>query len=675
MNKWIIMSMALFLALTACKPKQEEEPESTTSEVTSGDFNWNPDNFDDKRILRYQIPGFDSLSLNQKKLVYYLTQAGLAGRDIMYDQNYRHNLAIRHALEKVISNFNGDRNSADWAAVEDYAKNVWFSSGIHHHYSNDKFVPGFSREYFEGLMQESGATLDDESLRAIFDPAFDAVKIDQREGVDVVKSSAVNFYAPDITQAEVEAFYKQKKQNMADPDKVEIGLNSRIVRGEGGKLEEQVIKADGLYGPAVRQMIGWLEKAVEVAENQPQADALRALIKYYQTGDLADWSAFNIAWVKATDGDIDYITGFVEVYQDPLGLKGSFETIVQIKDFEASARMEKVAAQAQWFEDHAPLMEQHKKKQVMGIAYRVVNVAGESGDASPATPIGVNLPNADWIRKEYGSKSVSLGNILHAYSSAEGPGMTSEFANDEEELELGKKYGDLAGDLHTALHEVLGHASGQLEPGVNPSEALKQYFSPLEEGRADLFALYYMMDPKMEELGLLPSPDAAKAEYDSYMRNGLMLQLRRIKPGKSIEEAHMRNRAMIARWVLDKGGPEVVTMAKRDGKTYVDIKDYNKMRDLFGQLLREVQRIKSQGDFEAAKNLFETYGVKVDPALHAEVLERASKLNIPPYSGFINPKLTPVMGEGGQITDIKVEYPEDFIQQMLEYGRDYNFLQ
>lgn len=662
--------MALLLALTACKPKAQEP----VTETDNGAFNWNPESFADKRILRYQIPGFDQLTLNQKKLVYYLTQAGLCGRDISYDQNYRHNLAIRRALEKIIRDYQGDRNSTEWKGLEEYAKNVWFSSGIHHHYSNDKFVPGFSKEYLEGLMVESGVTLNDEALRAIFDPSFDAIKVDQREGVDIVKSSAVNFYGPDITQAEVEAYYAGVKKGLKDPDRVEIGLNSRIVRGPDGKLVEQTYKADGLFGPAIREMIGWLEKAAGVAENEAQAAALRLLIKYYQTGNLEDWSAFNVAWVKATEGDIDFITGFVEVYQDPLGLKGSFETIVQIKDFEASARMEKVSAAAQWFEDNAPLMEEHKKKAVTGIAYRVVSVAGESGDASPATPIGVNLPNADWIRKDYGSKSVSLGNILHAYASAEGPGLTSEFANDPQEVELAEKYGSLAGDLHTALHEVLGHASGQLEAGVNPSQALKQYYSPLEEGRADLFALYYIMDQKLVDLGLIESLDVAKAEYDSYLRNGLMTQLRRIQPGKNIEEAHMRNRAMVARWVLEKGSPNVVEMLKRDGKTYIEIKDYPQLRQLFGQLLREVQRIKSQGDFEAGKKLIEDYAVKVDPVLHTEVLERSSKLNIPPYSGFINPKLTPVLSEDGEIVDIRVEYPDNFIQQMLEYAEQYSFL-
>lgn len=668
------MLLALFLA--ACQPTTTEETtqKEEDSSIPADDFVWNPENVADKKILRYQIPGFDQLRLDQKKLVYYLTEAGNAGRDIMYDMNYRHNLAIRHAIDHIAKNYEGDKSSDEWKAFMEYAKNVWFSSGIHHHYSNDKFKPGFSQAYFTDLITSTDASLNDEALQAMFDPEIDATKIDQGEGKDIVKASAVNFYDPDISQAEVEAFYAQKKKELGD--KVSIGLNSKVVRNEQGELEEKVWKADGLYGPAIQEIIKWLEKAVEVAENEAQRKALQLLIAYYKTGDLETWDEYNVAWVQATEGDIDYINSFIEVYQDPMGLKGSYESIVQIKDFEASARMEKVAANAQWFEGNAPFMEEHKKKNVTGISYKVVTVAGEAGDASPSTPIGVNLPNANWIRKEYGSKSVSLGNIVEAYSKADGPGLLMEFANDKAEIERAREYGGLASKLHTALHEVVGHASGQLEEGVaTPGETLKQYASPLEEARADLVALYYIMDPKLIELGLFETLEVGKAEYDAYLKNGLMLQLRRIEPGKTIQQAHMRNRSMVSHWVFEKGqAAGAITMEKREGKTYLDIKDYDKIRELFGQLLREVQRIKSQGDYEAGKALIESYGVQVDADIHNEVLARSEKLNIPPYGGFINPKLVPITDDKGEITDIKVEYPDDFMAQMLEYAEQYSFL-
>lgn len=672
------LSLWLFMALffVACQPSTTTEDTATEEESVStlDDFDWNPENVADKKILRYQIPGFEKLSLDQKKLVYFLTEAGNAGRDIMYDMNYRHNLSVRHAIDHIVKNYNGDKNGEDWKAFMEYAKNVWFSSGIHHHYSNDKFKPGFSQAYFSELVNATSAEINDEALQAMFDPEIDATKIDQGEGKDIVKASAVNFYDPDISQAEVEAFYAQKKKELGD--KVSIGLNSKVVRNDQGELEEQVWHAEGLYGPAIKQIIGWLEKAVEVAENEAQGKALELLIDYYKTGDLKTWDDYNIAWVQATEGDIDYINSFIEVYQDPMGLKGSYESIVQIKDFDASARMEKVAASAQWFEDNAPFMDEHKKKAVTGISYKVVTVAGEAGDASPSTPIGVNLPNANWIRKEYGSKSVSLGNIVAGYSNADGPGLLQEFANDEEEIERSKEHGSLASKLHTALHEVVGHASGQLEEGVaTPGETLKQYASPLEEARADLVALYYIMDPKLIELGLFETLDVGKAEYDSYVKNGLMLQLRRIEPGKTIQQAHMRNRSMVSHWVFEKGSEAgAIAIENRDGKSYVDIKDYDKMRALFGELLREVQRIKSQGDFEAGKNLIENYGVQVDADIHNEVLARSEKLNIPPYGGFINPRLVPVTDDTGEITDIKVEYPDNFAAQMLEYAEKYSFL-
>ncbi|WP_020535160.1 dipeptidyl-peptidase 3 family protein [Lewinella cohaerens] len=668
---WLLPLFALF----ACQPAQE--PTETVEELTvpaDDEFVWSPESFADKSIVRYQVPGFDQLSLDQKKLVYYLTEAGLAGRDIIYDQNYRHNLAIRHAVDAVMANYSGQRNNPDWEAFELYAKEMWFASGIHHHYSNDKFKPGFSQEYLAELLSDVGASLTEEELAAIFDPTKDNKKVAQ-EGDDLVLASAVNFYGPDITQAEVEAFYADLKADLEDP-RVSIGLNSRVARNEDGKLYEQVYSADGLYSSAIQEIIKWLEKAVSVAENEPQADALRKLIEYYRTGDLVTWDEYNIAWVKATKGDIDYINSFIEVYLDPMGLKGSYETIVQIDDFDASSRMAKVAENAQWFEDNSPVLPQHRKPTVTGISYKVVTVAGEAGDASPSTPIGVNLPNANWIRAEYGSKSVSLGNISHAYSEANGPGLLTEFANDEEEKARATAHGQIAGKMITALHEVLGHASGQLEEGVaTPGETLKNYASPLEEARADLFALYYITDAKLQELGLIETDEVGKAAYDNYLRNGLMLQLRRIEPGQNIQQAHMRNRQMVASWVMERAlASGAVEMPVRDGKTYIDIKDYGTLRTLFGELLQEVQRIKSQGDYEAGKTLIEGYGVQVDQAIHQEVLKRSESLNIPPYGGFINPRLVAVQDAQGNITDIKVEYPDDFTEQMLEYAGKYSHL-
>lgn len=664
------------LTLLACQPAPESKDtvEEFPAVTEVDDFLWSPESFADKRIIRYQIPGFDQLTLSQKKLVYYLTEAGLAGRDIIYDQNYRHNLAIRHAIDAIMGNFSGQRDGADWKAFELYAKEVWFASGIHHHYSNDKFKPGFSQAYLEGLLSDVGVTLTEDELAAIFDPAKDNKKVAQ-EGDDLVLASAVNFYAPDITQAEVEAFYAKMKKGLKD-DRVSMGLNSRVARGEDGKLYEQVYKADGLYGEAIQEIIKWLEKAVSVAENEPQADALRKLIEYYRTGDLVTWDEYNIAWVKATKGDIDYINSFIEVYLDPMGLKGSYETIVQIDDFDASSRMAKVAENAQWFEDNSPVLPQHRKPTVTGISYKVVTVAGEAGDASPSTPIGVNLPNANWIRAEHGSKSVSLGNISHAYNEADGPGLLNEFVNDDEEKARAIAHGQVAGKMITALHEVLGHASGQLEEGVaTPGETLLNYASPLEEARADLFALYYITDPKLQELGLIETDEVGKAAYDNYLRNGLMLQLRRIEPGQNIQQAHMRNRQMVSNWVMEKAlASGAVVMPVRDGKTYIDIKDYGALRTYFGELLKEVQRIKSQGDYEAGKNLIENYGVQVNKAIHEEVLQRSESLNIPPYGGFINPRLVAVQDAQGNITDIKVEYPDNFTEQMLEYGQKYSFL-
>lgn len=676
-HKTIIMKKYFFLfgfaafLLIGCSDATDQP---TDGGDTTEEFVWNPESFADKKIIRYQIPGFDKLTLQQKKLVYYLTQAGYAGRDISYDQNYRHNLAIRRAVEHVINNYEGDKTTGDWNNLMLYAKEVWFASGIHHHYSADKFMPAFSQEYFTGLMSETNTTLSDEALDAMFNPETDAKKIDLTPG-NLVKGSAVNFYDPDITEAEVDAYFASIMDS-EDPEPISYGLNSKLVRAEDGSIEEKVYSANGMYGPAIKEMQKWLRKAVDVAENEAQGHAIELLIEYYETGDLKKWDEYNIAWCQATEGDIDYITGFVEVYQDPKGYTGSYETIVQINDFDASERMQVVANNGQWFEDNSTTMSEHKKEEVVGISYKVVSVAGESGDASPSTPIGVNLPNANWIRVNHGSKSVSLGNIIAAYANADGPGLLEEFAHDDEEKARAEKYGQVAGKMHTALHEVIGHASGKAEEGTGtPKETLKNYASPLEEARADLVALYFITDPKLIELGLFDSEEAGKAEYDSYIKNGLMLQLRRIKPGNIIEQAHMRNRAMVAHWVYEKGkAANVIAEVKRDGKTFYDITDYAKLRDLFGELLREVQRVKSQGDYEAGKNLIENYGVQVDAAIHEEVLARSEKLNIPPYGGFINPRLLPVTGDDGEITDIKVEYPDDFTTQMLEYAKNYSFL-
>ncbi len=676
MKQLMILSFAMLSLAISCKQNdasKSNQKASATAGAPVDTFVWSPESFSDKKMIRYQIPGFEKLSLQQKKLVYYLTQAGYAGRDIIWDQNYRHNLAIRRALENIVQNFQGNRNSDDWKAFMLYTKNVWFSNGIHHHYSNDKFIPGFSREYFISLMGSVGARLSDEALRAMFDSEYDAKKVSQNPE-DLVKYSAVNFYDPGITEKEVTDFYARKKATLKDP-RVSMGLNSKIVRNTRGQLEERVWKIGSMYGKAITEIVGWLEKAVGVAENEKQANALKLLIEYYKTGDLVKWDEYNLAWIEATSGDIDYINSFIEVYNDPKGYKGSYESIVQITDFEASKRMKMVVDNAQWFETHSTIMDAHKKKNVTGISYKVVTVAGESGDASPASAIGVNLPNADWIRK-LGSKSVSLGNIIDAYNNADGPGLLNEFANDYEEKERARKYGELAAKLHTALHEVIGHASGQLEPDAPPpAEALKNYYSPLEEARADLVALYYLMDPKLVQMGLMESLDVGKAAYDQFIRNGLMLQLRRIEPGKNIEEAHMTNRQMIAAWAWEQSQAEnVISKLTRDGKTYLKINNYEKLRTIFGELLREVQRIKSQGDYEAGKSLIEGYGVKVDQQIHAEVLRRAKPLNIPPYGGFINPRLVPVTDADGEITDIRVEYPIDFMEQMLEYAARYSFL-
>ncbi len=671
MNKSIVFLLGLILfVFPACQPSNSAD----NGKEEGTEFNWNPENFSDKKIIRYQIPGLEKLSLQQKKLVYYLNQAGLSGRDIMYDMNYRHNLEIRNALDIIAADYKGDKNSEDWEKLVEYSKNVWFSNGIHHHYSTDKFIPEFSQEYFESVLNELGVELSAEALAAMFDPDIDNKKVNLDPDKGLLKGSAVNFYDPDITETEVDAFYASIKEKTDKP--VSYGLNSKMVRTADGGIREEVYKLDGLYGQAIEQIIFWLEKAKGVAENEQQAKAFGLLIEYYQTGSLEKWDEYNVAWVETTEGDVDYINGFIEVYNDPKGYRGSFESIVEITDFEASERMKVLADNVQWFEDNSTIMDEHKKKEVVGVTYKVVTVAGESGDASPATPIGVNLPNANWIRKQHGSKSVSLGNIIEAYEKASSGGLLAEFAFNEAEIDRVRKHGSLADKLHTALHEVVGHASGQLNPGVGtPKETLKSYASTLEEARADLVGLYFLMDKKMIELGLMESLEVGKTAYEDYMRNGMMMQLRRIQPGKDIEESHMRNRQLVAAWAYEKGKDEkVVERITKDGKTYFVVNDYDKLRGYFGELLKEIQRIKSEGDYEAGRALVEDYGVKVDQALHAEVLQRSEKLNIPPYGGFINPILVPVTDDDGEITDIMVEYPDDFTQQMLFYTEKYSFL-
>ena len=638
-------------------------------------FDFLVEQFSDIKVLRYQIPGWENLSLKEQKLVYYLTQAGNSGRDIMWDQHYKYNLKIRKALENIYQNYKGDKNSTDWNNFEIYLKRVWFSNGIHHHYSTEKIKPDFSIAYFNTLLKVTKTALSPEIVAILFnDVDSKRVNLDATKGL--LEGSAINFYEKGITQKEVEAFYAAKKS--PDPKKpYSFGLNSKLVRNANGQLEEKVWKSGGMYGSAIDKIIYWLEKAQKVAENKKQGDAIGLLIQYYKTGDLKTWDDYNIAWLQATEGNIDYINSFIEVYNDPLGYRGSYEGIVQIKDFDMSKKMEVVSKNAQWFEDNSPLAPEHKKKNVVGVSYKTVVVAGESGDSSPSTPIGVNLPNADWIRADYGSKSVSLGNIIDAYSKAAGKGRLQEFANDEEEIRLAEKYGELGSKLHTSLHEVVGHASGQINPGVGtPKETLKNYSSTLEEGRADLVGLYYLYSPKIQEIGLVDNwKELGMQCYDSYIRNGLMTQLVRLELGANIEEAHMRNRQWVSAWVYEKGKKDnVIEMITRNGKTYFNITDYDKLHDLFGQLLKEVQRIKSEGDFEAGKALVENYGVKVDQKIHAEVLARNKQFPDAPYSGFVNPVLVPKLNAKKEIISISIEQPKTFAEQMLKYSKIYGFL-
>jgi len=664
--------------LHACQNRQSDTPTEPQAE-----FQVLADQFADLQVLRYRIPGFENLTLQQKELLYYLSQAARSGHDMIWDQNYRHNLLIRKTIENIVEHYEGDRKDPRWEQFMVYAKRIWFSNGIHHHYSTRKFIPEFDTAYWNALIQGcpkanfpvtpscSNPTQLAAFLQPIlFDAKIDAKRVNQESGIDLVQGSANNFYSG-VTQKEVEAFYKPLK-NPTDTTPIWFGLNSRLTK-INGKVTEIPWKSGGLYGEAIDRIRFWLQKAISVAENPKQKKALELLVEYYKTGDLKTWDAYNIAWVQDTESMIDVVNGFIEVYGDPLGMRASYESVVSFRDMEATKRIKAIGDQAQWFEDQSPILAEHKKAKVTGISAKVITVVQEAGDASPSTPIGINLPNADWIRKMHGSKSVALGNIVYAYNEMGAKGSSiQEFAWDQAEIDRSKKFGPLAGDLHTDLHEVIGHASGQLNPGIGtPKETLKQYASTLEEARADLVALYYIMDPKLIELGVMPSLEVGKAEYDGYIRNGLMLQLRRLEVGENLEESHMRNRQLNAAWAYQKGlANKVIERKQRDGKTYFVVNDYNALRDLFGQLLREIQRIKSEGDFKAGQALVETYGVKVDQALVAEVKKRFESIQSKPYSGFIQPRLVPIMVQG-KIKDVKVEYPDNFVEQMMEFGREY----
>jgi dipeptidyl-peptidase III len=679
-----ITSAALLAALTvgvySCAEKRNEPAKV---EVAKDDSNgqriigedgklYQSEQFADYRILHYYIPQWDSLSTTQKELVYYLYEAGLAGRDIMWDQNCKHNLAIRQTLEKIYTTYAGDKNDDNFKKMELYLKQMWVHTGVHHHYGSDKITPEFTQAWFDQACQAVGATISNEAKQTIFDANYMAMKVESDTLKDLVSASAVNFYEG-VTVPEVEAYYAaMKKPNDRTP--LEYGLNSKLVK-ENGVLVEKKWMIGGTYSAALERVVFWLEKAQTVAENNLQGLALKKLVEYYKTGDLQKWADFNLTWIQATEGDIDFIQGFVETYNDPLGMRGSYESVVEIKDFEASARMKLMMNNAQWFEDNSSTAKEFKKQKVTGITYNIVNVAGEAGDASPQTPIGVNLPNANWIRLK-GSKSVSLGNIEESYDKASGSGVLAEFAHDQEEIDRAKQFGSLAGKLHTAMHEVIGHASGQILEGVDqPRQTLKNYASTIEEGRADLVALYFVMDPKLVELGLMPSLEVGKAEYDGYLRNGLLVQLRRVGEGKDLEESHMRNRAWISNWLVEQGAKDgSIAKVERDGKLFFDIKDYDKMRMNVGILLAEVQRITSTGDFTAAAKLADDYGKKVDQALRKQVIDRAAKFNMAPFNAMVNPLLTPVTDGNGKIIDVKVTYPESFTEQQLYYGKNYSFL-
>ena len=644
-------------------------------------FEYQVEQFADLQILRYRVPGFEKLSLRQKQLIYYLSQAALEGRDILYHQNGKYNLPVRRLLEAVYVAYKGPRDTDEFRAFEVYLKRVWFANGIHHHYSCDKFVPGFTLDYLRSLVEslpadalplaegETCTKLCNRLFPVIFDPEVMPKRVNQADGEDLILTSAANYYEG-VTQQEAEDFYAAMK-TPGETEPVMYGMNSRLVKKDG-VVQEEVWKIGGMYGEALQKIVSWLDKAAEVAENDRQREVIRLLTEFYRTGDLKTFDAYSIVWLKDTDSQVDFVNGFIESYGDPLGIKASWESIVNFKDLEATRRTELISENAQWFEDHSPVAPQFRKEKVKGVSAKVITAAMLGGDLYPSTAIGINLPNSNWIRSVHGSKSVTIGNLTSAYNqAARGNGFRDEFVYSPVEIGLLDKYADITGDLHTDLHECLGHGSGRLLPGVDP-DALKAYGSTIEEARADLFGLYYIPDPRMVELGLVPDAEAYKAEYYAYMMNGLMTQLVRIEPGCNVEEAHMRNRQLIARWALEQGAEQkVVELVVRDGKTFVRINDYEQLRSLFGRLLAEVQRIKSEGDYEAARQLVETYAVRIDPALHAEVLERYRQLHLAPYKGFINPVYTPCYDAEGRWTDVKVDYTEGYAAQMLRYSRDY----
>lgn len=647
-------------------------------------FQYAGERFADIQMLRYQVPGFDELTLRQKTLIYYLSQASLLGRDILWDQNGRFNLRLRRILEAVYTHFSGDRSSADFAAFAVYMKRVWFSNGIHHHYGCEKFQPGFTQEFLHQALEQLQAghialgyssleALEQELFPVIFDPSVMPKRVNQAAGEDLLLTSACNYYAPGITQAEAEEFYARRKAEGDQQHPIMYGMNSRLERAADGSLHENVWRADGMYGAAIRQIVQMLSRAIPYAENERQQSVIRKLIEFYETGNLAVFDAYTILWVEETEGEVDFTNGFTEVYGDPLGLKASWEGYVNYTDHQATRRAQALSRNAQWFEDHSPVDARFKKPLCRGVSAKVINAAILGGDLYPSSAIGINLPNSNWVRAEHGSKSVTIANLTHAYDeAARGNGFRNEFADSTQTVSMMDRYGSVCDDLHTDLHECLGHGSGRLLPGVDP-DALKAYGSTIEEARADLFGLYYLADEKLVELGLTPCQEAYKAQYYSYMMNGLLTQMVRIQPGHQIEEAHMRNRALIARWTLEHY-PQAVRLSEQDGKHYVEILDYPLLRTAFGTLLAEIQRIKSEGDLQAARQMVERYGVQIDAKLHQEVLERYSKLNLAPYKGFINPRYTPVCDSEGRITDVHIDYQETYDEQMLRYSKQYNTL-
>lgn len=647
-------------------------------------FQYAGERFADIQMLRYQVPGFDELTLRQKTLIYHLSQASLLGRDILWDQNGRFNLRLRRILEAVYTHFSGDRSSADFAAFAVYMKRVWFSNGIHHHYGCEKFQPGFTQEFLHQALEQLQAghialgyssleALEQELFPVIFDPSVMPKRVNQAAGEDLLLTSACNYYAPGITQAEAEEFYARQKAEGDQQHPIMYGMNSRLERAADGSLHENVWRADGMYGAAIRQIVQMLSRAIPYAENERQQSVIRKLIEFYETGNLAVFDAYTILWVEETEGEVDFTNGFTEVYGDPLGLKASWEGYVNYTDHQATRRAQALSRNAQWFEDHSPVDARFKKPLCRGVSAKVINAAILGGDLYPSSAIGINLPNSNWVRAEHGSKSVTIANLTHAYDeAARGNGFRNEFADSTQTVNMMDRYGSICDDLHTDLHECLGHGSGRLLPGVDP-DALKAYGSTIEEARADLFGLYYLADEKLVELGLTPCQEAYKAQYYSYMMNGLLTQMVRIQPGHKIEEAHMRNRALIARWTLEHY-PQAVRLSEQDGKHYVEILDYPLLRTAFGTLLAEIQRIKSEGDLQAARQMVERYGVQIDATLHQEVLERYSKLNLAPYKGFINPRYTPIYDQEGRITDVHIDYLETYDEQMLRYSKQYNTL-